>query len=225
MDNEMEKMIEEEEELIKNKNAEANKTPSIINNNSVTDIDNNTDIAIVEVNKVDELLNKQQGKLLKTDTIIKHANIIASEDIKADLAKAGAEIHKKNIETAETQFETETREQRLKQLKAELTLDHRYKMSIIEANGKHKAMLDMRKKLVEKYSYLYETKNILDKDGNIIGTELVDFSYSKFVNQIRTFTRNISKLDTTIKKLLKWVIIIGGGIAIIAILKAFNIIN
>lgn len=184
------------------------------------------EVAVVDKkNNTLNLVSNRKDKLLCGDNAKKVADVFANEEMKAEFSEKGAEIHKKNVNTAETEFKTETREQTLKQLRAELSLDHKYKMSMIEANGKHKAMLDHREKMVQKYSYLYETEDILDKDDNIIGSKLIDFSYSEIVNKVRQFTRNVSKLDTTVKKVLKWAVIIGAGVAIIAILKAFNIIN
>ena len=161
------------------------------------------------------VVEEQTQTLLNTPEVKKYAAITAEQDIKADLAAKAADINKKNIETAETQFDTETRELRLKQCKAKLALDHKYEMSILTENGKHKQMLDYRKKLAEKYGYLYDK----DEKG-----ELIDFSYSAIVNKIRTFTRNVSKLDTTIKKAFKWIFIIGIVAIAITLLKNYQII-
>ena len=51
-----------------------------------------------------------------------------------------------------------------------------------------------------------------------------DFTYSKFVNRMRQFGRNMSKLDRPILQTLKWALIIGAGALVIFLLKHFGII-
>lgn len=154
-------------------------------------------------------------ELLDNPKVQEFISITAEEGIKADLAAIAAGIRQKNIETAEKEFDTETRTLRLKQCKEKLNLDHKYEMSILADNAKHKQMLDKRKKLEEKYGYLYER----DEQGNI-----VDFSYSETVNKIRAFVRNVSKLDVAVKKALKWLFISVVIITVFALLKRFQII-
>lgn len=173
-----------------------------------------------------ELIKKQEKELMNSDDVQKIGKKFGEERIKSDLSAEASRIRRKNIETAENEFENETRELRLKHLKAEMEREHTYNMSTLERDAKHKQMLDIRKKLVEKYGYLYNNNDMVEAYDSQNNKYLVpkDFSYSNFVNRLRQFGRNISKLDKPILQTIKWALIasvIGGGIFI---LKRLNII-
>ena len=174
------------------------------------------------------LIKEQEKQLMETKEVVELGRKFGEERIKSDLKAEASRIRRKNIETAENEFENETRELRLKHLKAELDLEHKYNMETLDQDAKHSQMLDKRKKLVEKYSYLYdcsEDKCYISIDSK--GKEYKipkDFSFSKTINKVRQFGRNISKLDKPILQTLKWFLIIGLGIIAILILKNFNII-
>lgn len=174
------------------------------------------------------VVKQEENELLKTDEIVKIGKKFGEERIKSDLSAEASRIRRKNIETAEREFENETRELRLKHLKAEMELEHKYNMSTLEKDSKHKQMLAYRKKLVEEYSYLYNCNpedcvTCFDHEG-VEYKVPKDFSYSKFVNKIRQFGRNISKLDRPILQTIKWGLIIGAGIGIFFILKGLGIL-
>lgn len=174
-----------------------------------------------------EIVKKQETELMQSEDILKVSRKFGEERIKSDLSAEASRIRRKNIETAENEFENETRELRLKHLKAELAREHAYNMSTLERDAKHKQMLDIRKKLVEQYGYLYNNENMMkayDSQGKEYEVPK-DFSYSKFVNKLRQFGRNISKLDKPILQSLKWVLIIGLVIGGIFVLKGLNIIG
>lgn len=194
-----------------------------------------------------EVIGEQTQVVLQSDAVRQAATLLGSEGVKADFAEEAARINEQNIRTAEREFDTETRQLRLEQLKAELTRQHKHNMEMLEQNARHQEMLDKRKKLEEKYGYLYEMERVQtvewitkkDDKGNVLrdehGDEIKekvekfiekpkDFCYSERVNRIRTFTRNISRLDTTIKKIIKWFFIIGIGTVAIILLKKFGIL-
>lgn len=194
------------------------------------------------------VIKEQTQKVLNSEDAIRAATALGAEGVKADFAEEAARINKQNIETAEKEFDTETRKLRLEQLEAELKRQHQHNMAMLEQNAKHQEMLDKRKKMEEKYGYLYEQETIETKDyiikkdekGNVmkdengedIKEEVIktitrpkDFCYSDRVNRIRTFTRNISRLDTTVKKIIKWIFIIGIGTVAIILLKKFNVLQ
>ena len=175
-----------------------------------------------------EVVKQEENALLKTDEFLKIAKKWGDERIKSDLSAEASRIRRKNIETAEQIFETETRELRLKHLKAEMALEHKYNMSTLDRDSKHKQMLAYKKKLVEQYSYLYncDENNLVtayDDKGKPYKAPK-DFSYSKKINQIRQIGRNISKLDRPILQTIKWVLIIGAGIGAFFILKNLGIL-
>lgn len=175
-----------------------------------------------------DAVKKEENPLLSSTEYKEFAKRTAEERIKSDLAKEASRIRKKNIETAETLFESETREKRLEHLKAELDLDHKYRMATLREDNEHKQMLDKRRKLVEKYGYLYDMseKNVVEKYDSKNEKYLCpkDFTYSKFVNRMRQFGRNMSKLDKPILQSIKWIFIIGLGALAIFLLKHFGII-
>lgn len=174
------------------------------------------------------VVKQEECELLKTDEIVKIGKKFGEERIKSDLSAEASRIRRKNIETAEQEFENETRELRLKHLKAEMELEHKYNMSTLEKDSKHKQMLAYRRKLVEEYSYLYDCKpensvTCYDNEGEPYQVPK-DFSYSKIVNKIRQFGRNLSKLDRPILQTIKWVLIIGAGVSAFFILKWLGIV-
>lgn len=174
-----------------------------------------------------DLLRDKKTELLKSEEVQKLGEMAAKEDIKADFKSEAARINQKNIDTAEREFDNETRQRRLDRLNAEMDLQHKYNMSMIKANAEHNQMLDKRKKMVEKYGYLYDNKEAItaqDGEGNEYKVPK-DFSYSVVVNKMRQFGRNISKLDKPILQTIKWFLIFGIGIALIFILKGLGILN
>ena len=180
-----------------------------------------------KVNSVFALIDKKEAELLNTDNVQQMSESVAQEKIKSDLAEEAVRIEAKNQELAEQKFATETKELRLKQLKEALALKHAYEMKTIKDNEKHRIMLDKRQKLVEKYGYLYEqqTYEDVDENGNkITKSRPKNFSYSIIGNSIRTFTRNLQSLDTTVRKIIKWVFFIGVGFAVVWVLKHYGII-
>lgn len=175
-----------------------------------------------------EVVKNEENELLKSNDFSKISKRVGEERIKADLSAEASRIRSKNIETAENEFANETRELKLTHLKEELKLQHKYNMDTLQKDEKHRQMLSKRKKLVEKYSYLYDCREencftAYDDKGQ---PYLVpkDFSYSSAVNRIRQFGRNISKLDRPIIQTLKWILICGVGIGIYFILKKLGII-
>lgn len=174
-----------------------------------------------------DLIGQKEEELLKTDNVQTMSQTVAEEKIKSDLAEEAVRIESKNQDLAEKKFATETKELRLKQLKEAMKLQHSYEMKTIKDNEKHRIMLDKRQKLIEKYGYLYEqqTYEDVDENGNkITKSRPKNFSYSVIGNSIRTFTRNLQSLDTTVRKFFKWVLFIGLGVAVIWLLRYYGII-
>lgn len=214
------KVLTEDEELERVKQEIALKKEQIANAPAVIEPQHDTDVM--------EVVKQEENALLKTDEFLKIAKKWGDERIKSDLSAEASRIRRKNIETAEQIFETETRELRLKHLKAEMALEHKYNMSTLDRDSKHKQMLAYKRKLVEQYSYLYncDESNMVtvhDDKGQAYKAPK-DFSYSKKVNQIRQVGRNISKLDRPILQTFKWVLIIGAGIGAFFILKSLGIL-
>jgi hypothetical protein len=109
-----------------------------------------------------------------------------------------------------------------------MELEHKYNMSTLDKDSKHKQMLAYRRKLVEEFSYLYNCKpedcvTCYDQNGESYKVPK-DFSYSRTVNKIRQFGRNVSKLDRPILQTIKWVLIIGAGIGAYFILKSLGVL-
>lgn len=174
------------------------------------------------------IVKQEENELLKTEEFSKISRKFGEERIKSDLSAEASRIRRKNIETAENEFENETRELRLKHLKSEMELEHKYNMSTLDKDSKHKQMLAYRRKLVEEYSYLYNCKpedcvTCYDQNGEAYKVPK-DFSYSRAVNKIRQFGRNVSKLDRPILQTIKWVLIIGAGIGAYFILKSIGVL-
>lgn len=174
------------------------------------------------------IVKQEENELLKTEEFSKISKKFGEERIKSDLSAEASRIRRKNIETAESEFENETRELRLKHLKSEMELEHKYNMSTLDKDSKHKQMLAYRRKLVEEFSYLYNCKpedcvTCYDQNGEAYKVPK-DFSYSKTVNKIRQFGRNVSKLDRPILQTIKWVLIIGAGIGAYFILKSLGVL-
>lgn len=213
-----EKVLTEEQELERVKQEIAIKKEQIANAPVLPKHDTN----------VMEIVRQEESELLKTEEFSKISKKFGEERIKSDLSAEASRIRRKNIETAENEFENETRELRLKHLKSEMELEHKYNMSTLDKDSKHKQMLAYRKKLVEEFSYLYNCKpedcvTCYDQNGEAYKVPK-DFSYSKTVNKIRQFGRNVSKLDRPILQTIKWVLIIGAGIGAYFILKSMGVI-
>lgn len=178
--------------------------------------------------EIHDLIKGKEKELLGTQEFQDLSQKIGEENIKAQLSKEATRIRQENIETAEKEFENETRKLRLEYLKEELKKDHTYKMKIIEKEAKYKQMLDKRKKMFGKYGYLYSNNpskmiEVEDSDGKKYKIP-EDFSFSILVNKIRQFGRNLSKLDKPVLQTIKWIFLIGVGSGIIFLLKKFNII-
>lgn len=209
----MEKSLEEiEKDILDRKNA-------IAIREQASDIDPDTKQLLT--NKKKELLNSNEAQNMGT--------LIASEDIKANFASEASKINQRNVETAERELDTKTRQRRLDRMNRELDEQHKYNMAMIKQNGEHNKMLDKRKKLVEKYMYLYNCSpedcfKAYDSEGK---EYLVpkDFSYSATVNKFRQFGRNISKLDRPLLQTIKWVLIAGVITAGVVILKSLGIMG
>lgn len=173
------------------------------------------------------MLQEKKKQVLKSEEIQKAGNLLANEDIKSDFANEVARIQEKNVNAAELNLKNKKRKRQIDREEAESQLEHKYKMEEIQRNGEHKKMLDKRKKLVEKYGYLYDNEKLttaIDGDGNEYKVPK-DFSYSNFVNKFRQFGRNMSKLDKPLLQTIKWVLIVGVVVLGIFILKWTGIIN
>lgn len=194
---------------------------------------NKTEVAVkpAESNQtsVMDVVKDKENELLQTKEVQELGRRCGEERIKSDLAKEASEIRKRNVQTAESLYETETRELRLKHLRAQLNRQHKYEMDTLEQDARHTQMLNKRRKQVEKFLYLYNNApenmvEVVDGKGEKYKVPK-DFSYSDFVNRFRQLGRNLSKLDKPILQTIKWAIIIGVGIGIIFLLKRFGIIN
>lgn len=174
-----------------------------------------------------QLVDQQEKEILNSNEAKAAAGKIGYERVHSDFKSEAAKINAKNIETAEKEFDNETRKRRLERLNAEMDLQHKYNMSMIKSNGEHNQMLDRRKKMVEKYGYLYDNKEhtiAYDGEGKQYNVPK-DFSYSETVNRFRQFGRNVSKLDKPVLQTIKWVLILGGVVTAFCILKYFGIIG
>lgn len=194
---------------------------------------NKTEVAVkpAESNQtsVMDVVKDKENELLQTKEVQELGRRCGEERIKSDLAKEASEIRKRNVQTAESLYETETRELRLKHLRAQLNRQHKYEMDTLEQDARHTQMLNKRRKQVEKFLYLYNSApenmvEVVDGKGEKYKVPK-DFSYSDFVNRFRQLGRNLSKLDKPILQTIKWAIILGVGIGIIFLLKRFGIIN
>lgn len=194
---------------------------------------NKTEVAVkpAESNQtsVMDVVKDKENELLQTKEVQELGRRCGEERIKSDLAKEASEIRKRNVQTAESLYETETRELRLKHLRAQLNRQHKYEMDTLEQDARHTQMLNKRRKHVEKFLYLYNSApenmvEVVDGKGEKYKVPK-DFSYSDFVNRFRQLGRNLSKLDKPILQTIKWAIILGVGIGIIFLLKRFGIIN
>lgn len=176
-----------------------------------------------------QIVKKEEDSLVNSDQFAEISKKVSEERIKADLSAEASRIRSKNLETAENELQNETKELRLTHLKEELKLAHKYNMETLRKDEKHRQMLSKRKKMVEKYGYLYDFKeeNCITAYDDKGKPFLVpnDFSYSTTVNKIRQFGRNISKLDRPILQTIKWVLIIGVGVGIYFILKSIGILK
>lgn len=195
------------------------------------EMDNAKNALVIKEEHKDEdtlaLINDEKKQVLNSAEAKSKANILATEDIKSTMAEEAEKIKRRNVETAEKLFDTETRKRRLERLNQEMDLQHKYDMSMIRQNGEHKKMLDRRKKLVEKYGYLYDMKpenciQAVDGHGEIYNVPK-DFSYSEGINKFRQFGRNISKLDKPILQTIKWIAIIGACVGAYFLLRWIGI--
>lgn len=175
------------------------------------------------------LIKQEEKELLDTKEMKELGRKFSEERVKSDLSAEASRIRAKNIQTAENEFENETRELRLKHNRELLKKQHQYDMQVLEQDAKHTQMLEKRRKLVEKYGYLYDCspeKCVKCYDGK--GNEYLvpkDFSYSPFVNKLRQFGRNVSKLDKPLLQTLKWFIIAGVVVGGIFLLKRLGILS
>lgn len=165
---------------------------------------------------VSGLIETQTQEIMQSDEVKQLGNMAAKAKVKTEFESEAAELKGKQIDNAEKEFDNELREMRLAHRRAEEAREHKYRMAQIEKDGKHKAMLDKRQKLIEKYGYLYKT----GEDGKPI-----DFSYSPVVNWLRTQARNFDRLDKPFKSFLKLVVTCGFIFGALVLLKHFGIIN
>lgn len=173
------------------------------------------------------LVDKQEQALLNTEEVQNAATRIGQERIHSDLEHEAAEIDEQNTKNKQKQFDNKKKKRKIERDEAEEELEHKYKMQEIKANAEHKQMLDKRKKMVEKYGYLYDNSEITkayDSDGKEYDVPK-DFSYSETVNKFRQFGRNVSKLDRPVLQTIKWILIIGGLIGLFFILKSIGLIG
>ena len=190
----------------------------------------NEEVALQDNTNTDimSIVKEEENNLLGSDDVIEISKKFGEERIKADLSAEASRIREQNISTAENEFKNETRELKLANLKAELNLQHKFKMENIKKDAKFKQMLAKRKKLVIKYGYLYDfreencIKLIDDENKDYLAPK--DFSFSKFVNIVRQLGRNLSKLDRPILQGLKWTITIGICLGVYFLLKKLGII-
>lgn len=174
-----------------------------------------------------DLVSKKEQELLNTQEVQEAANRIGQEKIHSELEQEATEIDKQNTENKQQQFDNKKKKRKIERDEAEEELEHKYKMQEIKANAEHKQMLDKRKKMVEKYGYLYdnsETTKAYDSDNKEYQVPK-DFSYSEMVNRFRQFGRNMSKLDRPMLQTIKWILILGGLVAAFFILKSLGILN
>lgn len=174
-----------------------------------------------------DLVSKKEQELLNTQEVQEAANRIGQEKIHSELEQEATEIDKQNTENKQQQFDNKKKKRKIERDEAEEELEHKYKMQEIKANAEHKQMLDKRKKMVEKYGYLYdnsETTKAYDSDNKEYQVPK-DFSYSEMVNRFRQFGRNISKLDRPMLQTIKWILIGGLLVAGFFILKSLGILN
>lgn len=178
-------------------------------------------------NDTNLMLQEQKNRALKSEDVQKAGSILANEDIKSDFANHAAKIEEKNVNAGDLHLKNVKRKRQQEREEEESKLEHEYKMAEIKRNGEHKKMLDKRKKLVEKYGYLYNQEHLskaIDGDGKEYFVPK-DFSYSEIVNKVRQFGRNVSKLDRPLLQFIKWFAIIGGIILGVFILKWTGIIK
>jgi hypothetical protein len=194
---------------------------------------NKTEVAVPADAKnqtsVMDVVKDKENELLQSKEVQELGRRCGEERIKSDLAKEASDIRRRNVQTAESLYETETRELRLKHLRAQLNRQHKYEMDTLEQDARHTQMLNKRRKQVEKYLYLYNSApdnmvEVLDGKGEKYFVPK-DFSYSDFVNRFRQLGRNLSKLDKPILQTIKWALIIGAGIGIVFLLKRLGILN
>lgn len=185
-------------------------------------------VVVPEKKDINVILEEKKQEILQTEQVESISKVIVEEKIKADLSSEASKIRTQNIETAENEFENETRELKLKNKKAELNLQHKYNMDNIKKTAKFKQMLDKRKQLVIKYSYLYESQleNCItlkdSEDNDYLAPK--DFSFSLIVNLIRQLGRNISKLNKPILQFIKTTITLGSFILGYLLLKKLGVI-
>lgn len=219
-------VLDEDEELkiINEQIAQRREELSKMKNEIVLSENNNT----LQQTEIMEVVKNKENELLKGEYIESVSKKISEERIKADIFQEAVRIQEQNITTAENEFENETRELKLKNRKAELNLQHKYNMDNINKNAKFKQMLSKRKKLVIKYSYLYEfqpencIKLVDENDEEYLAPK--DFSFSLSVNLIRQFGRNISKLNKPILQFIKTTITVGSIVIGYLLLKKLGVI-
>lgn len=174
-----------------------------------------------------DLVDKKEQELLNTDEVQAAATRIGQEKIHSDLEEEATKIDKKNTENKQRDFDNKKKRRKIERDEAEEELEHKYKMQEIKSNAEHKQMLDKRKKMVEKYGYLYDNSAMtkaIDSEG-VEYSVPKDFSYSKIVNGFRQFGRNVSKLDRPLLQTIKWIFIAGVIIGGFFILKALGIVG
>lgn len=162
---------------------------------------------------ISKITSKTKQDLVNNNTDIHSAvEYLVKEDILQDITSETVKVANKHQNNEENKFELERRKMQLELIRTEENKLHKYRMAQINRNGKHIAMLDKRKKIEEKYGYLYE------KDEN---DQFKDFSYSKIVNILRATARNFDKLDKPIKTITKFIFFGSMLVCLIFLIKYF----
>lgn len=185
------------------------------------DLLENEDLVVAETQKVvsdttrtTDLLQKKLTDVLSNETIQSQSEAVARDKVATDLATATVLTDEQKVRNEEIALDNAISRLKLKHKEAEETRRHKYAMAQLKANGDHEAMLDKRRKMEEKYGYLYKQ----DENGKPL-----DFSYSNVVNFLRTLARNFDRLDQPIKTFCKLVFFGGLIVGAIALLKYINI--
>lgn len=177
-------------------------------------VQNETQAVVTNASQTATLLQQKLTDVLGDETIQSQSEDVARHKVETDLETATVLTDEQKVRNEEIALENAISRLKLKHKEAEETRRHKYLMAQLKADGEHEAMLDRRKKMEEKYGYLYKQ----DENG-----QPIDFSYSVVVNSLRTLARNFDRLDKPFKTFLKIVIFGGLIVGAIALLKYFNI--
>ena len=185
----------------------------LLENNDVVPSD--TRAVVTNVQPTTSLLQQKLTDVLGDENIQSQSADVARHKVETDLETATVLTDEQKVRNEQIALDNAISRLKLKHKEAEEIRRHKYAMAQLKADGEHEAMLDKRKKMEEKYGYLYK----LDQNGKPI-----DFSYSTVVNVLRTIARNFERLDQPIKTVFKFVFFGGLIFGAIALLKYFNIL-